>query len=78
MSRIIIKNATILTLDDEDSFYYPGLIEIRDDKIFRIQEWPSQENGNNYEGTTVVLDGSDKLVMPGLVDLHFHTSFAKV
>jgi hypothetical protein len=39
MTRIIIQNATILTLDDQDTFYYPGSIEIRNDKIFRIGDW---------------------------------------
>lgn len=78
MSRIIIHNATILTLDDEDSFYYPGVIEIRDDKIFKIKDWTGHDSREWYDGVTTHIDGTDKLVMPGLVDLHFHTSFAKV
>ena len=76
MSRILVQNATILTLDDEDTFYYPGEIEIRDDKIFRISS-SSEGLQEEYAGKTIVIDGTDKLVMPGLVDLHFHTSVAK-
>jgi 5-methylthioadenosine/S-adenosylhomocysteine deaminase len=78
MSRIIIQNATILTLDDQDTFYYPGSIEIRNDKIFRIGDWSPDAVLDEYAGETTIMDGTDKLVMPGLVDLHFHTSVAKV
>jgi 5-methylthioadenosine/S-adenosylhomocysteine deaminase len=78
MTRIIIQNTTILTLDDQDTFYYPGTIEIRDDEIFSIGAWSSDTILEKYDGETTVIDGTDKLVMPGLVDLHFHTSVAKV
>lgn len=78
MSRILIQNVTILTLDDEDTFLYPGEIEIRNDTIFRLREWSPDLVIEDYEGETTIIDGTDKLVMPGLVDLHFHTSVAKV
>ncbi|KAI9729209.1 MAG: hypothetical protein M1834_007001 [Cirrosporium novae-zelandiae] len=75
MSRVVIYNATILTLDDKDVFYYPGTIEIEDDRITKIYEGrPSDEVLKRVDST---IDGTDKLVMPGLVDLHFHTSVAK-
>lgn len=76
MSRIIITNTTVLTLDNEDTFIYPGYVEIRDDSIHAIGQW-SQDIRSDGEITTII-DGTDKLVMPGLVDLHFHTSVAKV
>lgn len=75
--RIIITNATILTLNDQDTFLYPGVLEIRDDSIYSIRSG-SAASDENYDGETEVIDGTDKLVMPGLVDLHFHTSIAKV
>lgn len=76
-TRIIITNATILTLDDQDTFLYPGVLEIRDDKIHEIREDSSVRIDEDYDGSTEIIDGTDKLVMPGLVDLHFHTSIAK-
>lgn len=76
-SRIIITNATILTLDDQDTFLYPGILEIRDDRIYNIRQG-STATEDDYNGATEIIDGTDKLVMPGLVDLHFHTSIAKV
>lgn len=78
MTRIIIQNASILTLDDDDTFFFPGMIEIQDDKIVSIKEWASDVIYDEYDGETIIIDGTDKLVMPGLVDLHFHTSVAKV
>lgn len=78
MTRIVIHNTTILTLDDQDTFFYPGIIEIRNDKIFSIRDCSVDIVIGEYAGETTVIDGTDKLVMPGLVDLHFHTSVAKV
>ena len=78
MTRIIVQNATILTLDDQDTFHYPGFIEIRDDEIFNLGEWSLNKIVDEYAGETTIIDGTDKLAMPGLVDLHFHTSVAKV
>jgi 5-methylthioadenosine/S-adenosylhomocysteine deaminase len=78
MTRILIQNASILTLDENDTFFYPGFIDIRDDRIFRLGAWSPGDYLGEYPGDTVIIDGVDKLVMPGLVDLHFHTSVAKV
>lgn len=77
-TRIIITNATILTLDGQDTFLYPSVLEIRDDRIYDIREGSTALLDDDYNGPTEVIDGTDKLVMPGLVDLHFHTSIAKV
>lgn len=78
MGRIIIKNTTVLTLDDQDSFFYPGYVEIRNDRIWQLGPWTEGAALGDYDGETEVVDGTDKLVMPGMVDLHFHTSIAKV
>ncbi|KAF7555340.1 hypothetical protein G7Z17_g2262 [Cylindrodendrum hubeiense] len=76
MTRTIIYNTTILTLDEDDSFYYPGTVEIEDDRITKVYSGnPSEEL--LAASFVTLLDGTDKLVMPGFVDLHFHTSVAK-
>ncbi|KAH6891167.1 n-ethylammeline chlorohydrolase [Thelonectria olida] len=60
MERIIIYNTTILTLDDDDSFYYPGTVEIEGDRITSIYHGsPSNELLN--DSTVTLLDGTDKL-----------------
>lgn len=78
MGRIIIKNATVLTLNAQDSFFYPGYVEIRDDRIYKLGQWSDDTDINEDDGEALVIDGRDKLIMPGMVDLHFHTSIAKV
>ncbi|KAH9905024.1 n-ethylammeline chlorohydrolase [Xylariomycetidae sp. FL2044] len=77
MHRIVVAKATILTLDDKDTFFYPGFIEIRDDRIHAIGNGTPDFSSDGYTGTTEIIDGTDKLVMPGFVDLHFHTSIGK-
>lgn len=80
-TRIIIQNATILTLDDSNTFYYPGAVEILNDKIVGVYQWPNVKTGASEhcpDEKIIIIDATDKLVMPGLVDLHFHTSVAKV
>ncbi|OJD31422.1 cytosine deaminase [Diplodia corticola] len=74
MSRIVIRNASILTLDDKDTFLYPATLVIQDDRIVDMFEG---EKDTASDTPTTIIDGTDKLVMPGLIDLHFHTSVAK-
>lgn len=73
---IIVYNATILTLDDQDTFYYPGTIASKNGIIIDVYEGSPAEI--DLSADAIIIDGTDKLVMPGLVDLHFHTSVAKV
>ncbi|KAH8745155.1 n-ethylammeline chlorohydrolase [Hyaloscypha sp. PMI_1271] len=61
MTRIIIQNTTVLTLDDYNTFYYPGIIEIRNDKIFSIGDWARDTISDEYDGETTIIDGTDKL-----------------
>lgn len=74
-ARIVIRDVSVLTLDNEDHFYYPATVVIEDDLIAHITEGEYHQPQDDI--STLVLDGTDKLLMPGLVDLHFHTSVAK-
>ncbi|KAL1614726.1 hypothetical protein SLS56_012025 [Neofusicoccum ribis] len=74
MSRIVIRNASVLTLNDKDTFLFPGTVVIENDLITDVFEGEKDLDGDI---PTTEIDGTDKLVMPGLVDLHFHTSVAK-
>lgn len=72
---LTIRNATVLTLDDEDSFFYPGTVIVDGDRIQKVYAGDPTTEDLRRGGFT--LDGTDTLVMPGFVDLHFHTSVAK-
>lgn len=73
--RLIIRNVSVLTLDDDNNFYYPATVVIEDNTISSISE--CEQHVSQGDASATVIDGTDKLLMPGLVDLHFHTSVAK-
>lgn len=66
---IIIRNATILTIDPQRRIITNGAIVIEKDRIKDIGK--SNELIQKYHASKVI-DGSDKLVMPGIVNAHLH------
>ena len=64
---ILIKNATILTMDSEMNSFENGYIGIEKDKILYL----GTENPNcNFKE---VIDAKNNIVMPGLVNAHTHS-----
>ncbi len=64
--RILLKNAMILTLNEQEEILNHADLLIQDEKIIKI--------GNGItEPAEKVLDCTDKLVMPGLVNSHLHS-----
>lgn len=68
--RILIKNGLILTLDKEDHVYKGYDVLVEDDLITQIDKETSEETGPAIDK---VIDASEKLVMPGLVNAHLHS-----
>lgn len=64
--KILIKNVDILAVDEKDRGVFNSNIYIVDDKIEYI--------GNEIENLEVhrVIDGKNKLAMPGLINSHTH------
>jgi hypothetical protein len=71
--RIIIRNGIVLTLNDADDVHFGGTVVIDADRITTVAG-PSEtvEVSGGYE-----IDATGKVVMPGLVDLHYHTALGK-
>ena len=69
--RIILRNGIVVTLNDADEVHFGGTVVIEDDRISQVGD-----DGVSTEGATVI-DATDKIVMPGLVDFHYHTALAK-
>jgi 5-methylthioadenosine/S-adenosylhomocysteine deaminase len=65
--RILIEQATVVTMNDGDEVLTPGWIDIRDGAIAAVSSTPLA-----FEGTDRRIDGRGKVVMPGLVNAHTH------
>ena len=74
MSRIIITGGTVLTINDADDVHFGGHVVLDGDRIAAVGDGPY--TGTQADGDQVI-DASGTIVMPGLVDLHYHTAIAK-
>jgi 5-methylthioadenosine/S-adenosylhomocysteine deaminase len=77
---IVIENGTVLTMDDARSVYFGGHVVIDGMRITAVGAGPygggATGNGAAAAGAEVI-DAAGMIVMPGLVDLHFHTAIGK-
>lgn len=70
MKQIYIKNAFILTMDKDSKVFKSGDILVEDDRIKAVGTVdPSLVNSD-----AEVVKGEGKMIMPGLVNTHVHTS----
>ena len=69
--RIILRNGIVVTLDDEDTVHFGGTVVIDGDRIAEVTTGDVATDG------ATVIDATDKIVMPGLVDFHYHTALGK-
>jgi putative selenium metabolism protein SsnA len=74
MSSLLITNARIVTLDDEDRFFDPGSVYVEDSKIVEVGDLDVE----TYEPDRVI-DANNRIVMPGLIIAHHHlySTFAR-
>ena len=66
---LIIKNATVLTMDEKLSVYSPGALAVDGDSIQAVG--PQTEVLESYTSDDIV-DAGGKILMPGLVNAHTH------
>jgi 5-methylthioadenosine/S-adenosylhomocysteine deaminase len=71
---IVIQGGIVLTVDAADSVHFPGHVVIDGDRITAVGQ-------GSYPGElpagAEVIDASGMIVMPGMVDLHYHTAIGK-
>ena len=65
---IIIKNVTILTLNERSEIIDNGWIVIKDGKIIELG------NGEHNYMSREIIYAEDKIAMPGLVNAHSHVA----
>jgi 5-methylthioadenosine/S-adenosylhomocysteine deaminase len=74
MSKIIITGGTVLTMNDADDVHFGGHVVLDGDRI-------AAAGAGTYQGPVAdgdqLIDAAGMIVMPGLVDLHYHTAIAK-
>lgn len=69
--RIIVSNGIVVTLNDADDVFFGGSVVIENDRIVDVADGSVAADGAR------VIDASDRIVMPGLVDFHYHTALGK-
>ncbi len=69
--RTILRNGIVVTLNDADDVHFGGTVVIEDDRIAYVGPDDVPADGAR------VIDATDRIVMPGLVDFHYHTALGK-
>ncbi len=72
---IVIRNGTVLTLNDADDVRFGGTVVIENGRITAVLGTDDAAGADRRDAR--VIDASGKIVMPGLVDLHYHTALGK-
>ena len=73
--RIIIENATVVTMNNEEEVFFEGGMVIEQNRIVAVGG--SDVTKPFDRSTARVIDASGKAALPGLVDLHYHTAIGK-
>ncbi|MGF1683082.1 amidohydrolase [Photobacterium minamisatsumaniensis] len=67
---LLIKNATVLTMNNEKTVYENGLVAVKENKIFAVTDGSDVKE---YKATKTI-DANGDIVMPGLINTHTHVS----
>jgi 5-methylthioadenosine/S-adenosylhomocysteine deaminase len=68
---IVLSNGIVVTMNDANEVHFGGSVVIDGDRIVEVSPGPVETTGAR------VIDATDKIVMPGLVDFHYHTALGK-
>ncbi len=67
--RIIIRNGTVVTMNDAADVVFDGTVVLDGDRITDVGKTSDVLARQTAEGARII-DASGKAVLPGLVDLH--------
>lgn len=65
----LLKNATVLTVDEKFNQYFPGAVAVSGDSIVAVG--PEKDILSSYESAETI-DCGEKVLMPGLINGHTH------
>jgi len=69
---LLIKNATVLTMDEDKNVYENGLVAVKENKIVAVTDGSDLKE---FEAKKVI-DAEGGIVMPGMINTHTHVSMA--
>src|SRR6185295_8486769 len=72
---LLIDNAIVVTMNDDHDVHFDGAVAIDGDRIVAVGS-SAAVRARVSDGTRVI-DAQRGVVMPGLVDLHFHTALGR-
>src|SRR5215217_7998138 len=72
-NRLVIANGTVVTMNEADEVHHGGTVVIEGDRIAAVHPAGNAVDG----GAGRVIDAAGQAVLPGLVDLHYHTALGK-
>ena len=67
---LLIRNATVLTMDKDRTVFEHGLVAVKGNQIIAVTDGKDVEN---YQAKTTI-DAEGDIVMPGLINTHTHVS----
>ena len=70
---LLIKNATVLTVDGKGTIHDPGAVYIEGKRI--VDVGPSDAVAARHPNAFRVIDGRGKVVAPGFVNIHSHVGY---
>jgi 5-methylthioadenosine/S-adenosylhomocysteine deaminase len=73
--RLLITDAVVVTMNDANDVHFGGAIAIEGDRIAAVG--PSADVVARFGEGARILDAHGGAVMPGLVDLHYHTAIGR-
>jgi len=71
---VLIYDGIIVTLDERDTWYNPGYVLIKGDKVIEVDG--GQPPKELFSQAKKVIKATDKLVMPGLINSHTHAAMS--
>ncbi|HUZ35894.1 MAG TPA: amidohydrolase [Streptosporangiaceae bacterium] len=74
--RIIISNGSVVTMNDANDVVFDGAVVLDGDRITDVGPTADVLARTSTDGARVI-DATGKAVLPGLVDLHYHTALGK-
>jgi 5-methylthioadenosine/S-adenosylhomocysteine deaminase len=72
MIDVLIHNGVVLTMDEHDTIHDPGAVAIREGRIVAVGHLDDV-----IQPSRNIMDATDCVVMPGLVDAHMHETLLR-